>query len=148
MKDNWFGFPWKYNFSFQVFVQNKKVIVLFLPHIYSNGQTEIMAGKQRTRYLSETEHRRFLIRFSTFWKWFGLISVPWKYCIPNLKALPWKWRFKELWSLMTSSLGLWRTLEVPDWGFTFWKLFGVDQCALTILYAKFEGSTKVESYRI
>ena len=31
------------------------MIVLFLPHIYSNGQTEIMAGKQRTRYLSETE---------------------------------------------------------------------------------------------
>ena len=44
--------------------------------------------------------------------------------IPILGSLSWFWRCKEHPFPLNPDLGLWRTLEVPDWGLASWYWFG------------------------
>ena len=47
----------------------------------------------------------------------------WYTHVPNFGSLSWFWRCKEHPCPLCSHLGLWRTLEVPDWGLASWSLF-------------------------
>ena len=48
----------------------------------------------------------------------------WYTHIPNFGSLSWFWRCKEHPCPLSPHLGLWRTLEVPDWGLAYWCWFG------------------------
>ena len=46
--------------------------------------------------------------------------------IPNFGSLSWFWRCKEHTCLLSPDLGLWRRLEVPDWGSESWSWYDYD----------------------
>ena len=46
---------------------------------------------------------------------------------PNFGSLSWFWRCKEHPCPLSPHLGLWRMLEVPDWGLASWSWFGYGQ---------------------
>ena len=50
--------------------------------------------------------------------------------IPKFGTLSWFWRCKEHPSHLSPDLGLWRMLEVPDWGLTSLSWFGYDHWSL------------------
>ena len=55
----------------------------------------------------------------------------------NLGFLSWVWRFKEHPCPLSPHLGLWRTLEVPDWGLAYWSWFGYGHWSLIYLWSAF-----------
>ena len=56
---------------------------------------------------------------------------------PNSGSLSWSWRCKEHPCPLSLHFGLWRTLEVPDWGLASWSCFGYGQWSLMHPYSKF-----------
>ena len=54
----------------------------------------------------------------------------WYTHIPNFISLSWFWKFKEHPCPSNPHLGLWRTLDVPDWGFASWYWFGYGHWSL------------------
>ena len=56
---------------------------------------------------------------------------------PNFGSLPWFWRCKEHPCPLSHHLGLWRTLEVPDWGSASWSWFEYDHWSLIHPWYKF-----------
>ena len=77
------------------------------------------------------------------WLGFGILIMIWIWSLvfdtPMLEilALYRFWRCKEHPCPLCSNLGLWRTLEVPDWGLGSWSLFGYGQCSLTLPSSEF-----------
>ena len=55
----------------------------------------------------------------------------------NFSSQSWFWRCKEHPCPLSPHLGLWRTLEVPDWGLASWYWFGYGHWSLVHPYAKF-----------
>ena len=55
----------------------------------------------------------------------------------NIGPLSWFWSCKEHPCSWSPHLGLWRTLEVPDWGLASWSWFGYDHWPLIYPWSKF-----------
>ena len=67
-------------------------------------------------------------RFLT-WVWhpdidLDMVTGLWYTHIPNFGSLSWFWRCKEHPCPLSPHSGLWRMLEVPDWGLASWSWFG------------------------
>ena len=56
---------------------------------------------------------------------------------PNLGSLSWFWRCKEHPCPSSPHLGLWRMLEVPDWGSASWHWFGYGHWSLVHTHSQF-----------
>ena len=56
---------------------------------------------------------------------------------PNFGSLSWFWRCKEHPCPLSPHLGLWRMLEVPDWGLASWSWFGYGHWSLIYPWSKF-----------
>ena len=56
---------------------------------------------------------------------------------PNFGSLSWFRRCKEHPCPLSHQLGLWRMLEVPDWGLASWSWFGYGQWSLIYLWSEF-----------
>ena len=54
----------------------------------------------------------------------------WYTHIPNFGSLSWFWRCKEHPCPLSPDLGLWRMLEVPDWGLASWSWLGYGHWSL------------------
>ena len=54
----------------------------------------------------------------------NMFTSLWYPYITNSGSLSWFWRCKEHPCPLSPHLGLWRTLEVPDWGLAFWSWLG------------------------
>ena len=54
-----------------------------------------------------------------------MVTGLWYTYIPNFGPLSWFWRCKEHPCPLSPYLGLWRMLEVPDWGLASWSEFGL-----------------------
>ena len=52
---------------------------------------------------------------------FDMITGLWHTNDPNFGPLSWFWRCKEHACPLSPRLGIWRTLEVPDWDFASWS---------------------------
>ena len=52
-----------------------------------------------------------------------MVTCLW-YTLPNFGSLSWFWKCKEHPFPLIPDFGLWRILEVPDWGYTYWSWFG------------------------
>ena len=55
----------------------------------------------------------------------------------NFSSLSWFWRCKEHPCPLRFHLGLWRTLEVPDWGLASWSWFGYGHWSLIHPWSEF-----------
>ena len=55
----------------------------------------------------------------------------------NFGSLSWFWRCKEHPCPLSPHLGLWRMLDVPDWGFASWSSFSYGQWSLIQPWSKF-----------
>ena len=66
-----------------------------------------------------------------------LVTGLWYTHIPNFGSLSWFWRCKEHPCPLGPDLGLWRTLEVPDWGLASWSWFGYGHWSLIYPWSKF-----------
>ena len=74
---------------------------------------------------------------------------------PNFSSLSWFWRCKEHWCPLSPDLGLWRMLEVPDWGLASWLWFGywslvsdTPKLKIFALYLEFEGAKRLAFRRM
>ena len=56
---------------------------------------------------------------------------------PNFCSLSWFWRCKEHPCPLSPDFGLWRMLEVPDWGLASWSWFGYGHWSLIYPWSKF-----------
>ena len=56
---------------------------------------------------------------------------------PKLGSLSWFWRCKDHPFPLSPNWGLWRILEVPDWGLAFWSWLGYGDLSLNQGYSKF-----------
>ena len=56
---------------------------------------------------------------------------------PNCGSLSWFWRCKEYPCPLSPHLGLWRMLEVPDWGLASWSWFGYGHWSLIHPWSEF-----------
>ena len=54
---------------------------------------------------------------------FDMVDGLWYIHDPNFGSLSWIWSFKEHLCPLSCDYGLWRIIEVPDWGLTFWFWF-------------------------
>ena len=61
-----------------------------------------------------------------------MITSLWYTHDKNFCSLSWFWRCKEHPCPLCSYFGLWRTLEVSDWDFSPWYLFGYGHWSLTL----------------
>ena len=59
-----------------------------------------------------------------------MVTGLWYTYDPNFGSLSWFWRCKEHPCPLSPHLGLWRTLEVSDWGLASWPWFGYDHWSL------------------
>ena len=66
-----------------------------------------------------------------------MVTGLWYTHILNFGSLSWFWRCKEHPCPLSPHLGLWRTLEVPDWGLASWYWFGYGHWSLVHPYAEF-----------
>ena len=55
----------------------------------------------------------------------------------NFGSLSWFWRCKEHLCPLSPHLGLWRMLEVPDWGLASWSWVGYGPWSLIYSWSKF-----------
>ena len=69
--------------------------------------------------------------------WFGYIHWSLVTHEPNIGSLSRFWRCKEYTCPLSPDLGLWRTLEVPDWGLASWYWFGYGHWSLVHPYSEF-----------
>ena len=77
--------------------------------------------------------------FIRFYKFTGL----WNIYDLNFGSLSWFWRCKGDPCPLSPHLGLWRTLEVTDWGLTSWSWFGYGHLSLIYPWSKFWLSIKI-----
>ena len=66
-----------------------------------------------------------------------MVTHPWYAHYMNFGSLSWFWRCKEHPCPLTPHLGLWRTLEVPDWDLVYRCRFGYGNWSLIHLWSKF-----------
>ena len=66
-----------------------------------------------------------------------MVTGLWYTHIPNFGSLSWFWRCKEHPCPLSPHLGLWRTLEVPDWGLASWSWFGYGHWSLIHPWSEF-----------
>ena len=59
-----------------------------------------------------------------------MVTGPWYTHVPNFCCLSWFWRCREHPHPLLPHLGLWRLLEVPDWGLASWNVFGCSHSSL------------------
>ena len=76
------------------------------------------------------------------WGWYldlvlDMVTGLWYTNDPYFGSLSWFWRCKEHPCPLSPHLGLWRTLEVPDWGFASWYWFWCDHWSLVYPSSKF-----------
>ena len=69
------------------------------------------------------------------WSWFGYGHWSLIYPLPEFWLLSWFWRCKEHPCPLSPDLGLWRMLEVPDWGLASSSWFEYVHCSLIPLYS-------------
>ena len=65
-----------------------------------------------------------------------MINGLWYIKDPNFGSLSWFWRCKEHPCPLSPHLGLWRMLEVPDWGLVSWSWFGYGYWSLIYLWSE------------
>ena len=66
-----------------------------------------------------------------------MVTGLWYTHVQNFSSLSWFWRCKEHPCPLSPHLGLWRMLEVPDWGFASWYWFGYGHWSLVHPYSEF-----------
>ena len=66
-----------------------------------------------------------------------MVTGLWLTYIPNFGSLYWCWRCKEHLCPLSPHLGLWRTLDVSDWGLASWSWFGYGHCSFIHSCSKF-----------
>ena len=66
-----------------------------------------------------------------------MVTCLWYTNIPNFGSPSWFWRCKEHTCPSSPDWGLWRMLEVPDWGMTSWSWFGYGHWSLIYPWSKF-----------
>ena len=66
-----------------------------------------------------------------------MVTGLWYSHILTFISLLWFWRCKEHPCPLSPEMGLWRTLEVPDWGFEAWYWFGYGHWSLFHSYSEF-----------
>ena len=66
-----------------------------------------------------------------------MVAYLWCTCVQGFGPLSWFWRYKEHPRPLSPALGLWKMLEVPDWGFPFWYWFWYGHWPLVHPYSKF-----------
>ena len=71
------------------------------------------------------------------WYWFGYGHWSLVLHMPNFGSLSWFWRCKEHPCPLSPDLGLWRMLEVPDWGLASWSWFGYGHWSLIHPWSEF-----------
>ena len=82
-------------------------------------------------------HRRFLTEVWHLDLDSDIVTGLWYTHDPNFGSLSWFWRCKEHPCPLSPHLGLWRMLEVPDWGLASWSWFGYDHWSLIHPSSKF-----------
>ena len=75
------------------------------------------------------------------WSYLDMVTGLWYTHGQNFCSLSSFWRCKEHPFPLSTHLGLWRTLEVPDWGLASWSLFGYGHWSLIYLCSEFWLST-------
>ena len=70
---------------------------------------------------------------------FNMVTGLWYTHMPNFGSLSSFWRCKEHPCPFSSHLGLWRTLEIPDWSLASWSWFGYGHWSLI----HFEGAKNI-----
>ena len=71
------------------------------------------------------------------WSRFGFGNWLWYTHDLNFGSLSWFWRCKEHLCILRCYLGLWRMLEVPDWGFESSSWVGYGHWSLIYSWSKF-----------
>ena len=66
-----------------------------------------------------------------------IVTCLWYIHDPNFGSLTWFWGCKEHPCPWSPDLGLWRMLEVPDWGLASWSWFGYGHWSLIHPFPKF-----------
>ena len=66
-----------------------------------------------------------------------IVTGIWCIHFPNIGCLSWFWAGKEHPCPSSPDLGLWRMLEVPDWGFASWYWFVYGHWSLIYPWSKF-----------
>ena len=66
-----------------------------------------------------------------------MVTGHWYTNDPNFGALSWFWRWKEHPCPLSPDLGLWRMLEVTDWGLASWYWYGYGHWSLVQPYSEF-----------
>ena len=82
------------------------------------------------------------------WVWhlyldLDMVTCLWYTHAPNFGSRSWFWRCKEHPCPLCPDLGLWRTLEVPDWGLASWSWFGYGHWSLIHPLSEFLISTLI-----
>ena len=78
-----------------------------------------------------------------------MVTGLWYTHIPNFESPSWFWRCKEHPCPLSPDLGVWRTLDVPDWGLASWSYYGyghlslIHLCSKFLLYLGFEGAKNI-----
>ena len=67
----------------------------------------------------------------------NMVTGLWNTHDPNFGSLSWFWRCKEHPCPLSPHLGLWRMLEVPDWGLVSWSWFEYGCWSLIHPWSKF-----------
>ena len=71
------------------------------------------------------------------WSWFGYSNWSSVHWCSEFWLLSWFWRCKEHPCPLSPYVGLWRTLEVPDWGLASWSWFEYDHWSLIHPWSEF-----------
>ena len=66
-----------------------------------------------------------------------MVTGLWFSHVPNFVSLSWICRFNEYLCPLSLDLGLWRTLELPNWGLASWSWFGYGHLSLFHPYSEF-----------
>ena len=66
-----------------------------------------------------------------------MVTSLWDTHDPNFGSLSWFWSCKEHTCPLSLHLGLWRMLEIPDWGLASWSWFGYGHWSLIHPWTKF-----------
>ena len=95
---------------------------------------------------------------SSFWLWrtlkfpdlgwhldldFDMVTGLWYIHDPNLDPLSWFWRCQKYQCPSCPHLGLWKMLDVPDWGLAPWSWFKYGKWSLIHPWSKFGPSTSI-----
>ena len=82
------------------------------------------------------------------WLWFGYDYWSMNHLCSNFGFLSWFWTYKDHPCPESPDLGLWRILEVPDWGLGSWSWFVYGHWSLIHIFSEFRLSILILKMQI